>query len=170
MEPRRQPFCKTSVRHTPWCWTTRSLWENVVTTNPPPRPVWAHDRCRTSLSLCDATVCAWLVHVKGRQAGGSTRHCTSFLFIQFLNLQMLVRTQVFYRILWMYVNIRRCTSLRPGNKKHTETLPMPYLKANQRVRRFLLWTLNVYITQCFSTYKYSIYIFFLLFYPRCIYK
>lgn len=53
------------LRWCPWTSYTRHGAElpgnylgNVVTTNPPPRPVWAHDRCRTSLSLCDATVCA----------------------------------------------------------------------------------------------------------------
>lgn len=62
-----------------------------------------------------------VIHVCKVTTSKGTRHCTSFLSFNFWIL-MLVWTQVFYRILWMYVNMQKCTSLHPGNRDYSDII------------------------------------------------
>ena len=53
------------------------------------------------------------MYVKRQRAG--VHNIVHHSFHSIFEFLMLVWTQVFYRILWMYVNMQECTWLHPGN-------------------------------------------------------
>lgn len=140
--------------HTPWCWPAMS-WRcggnvpkflNVFISLEHyllrvQQPVGVRPCRPCIIHVCIVTTCR------------GTQHCTSFLLFNFEFL-MLVWAQVFYRILWMYVNIQARTSLHPGNTQR------------------LFWWFIVFNPKCVHNISVHIDILYIfpLFYPRCIYK